>query len=359
MQYHLAKLHLPHGGTGMTTYCTSTNLFGSCTNEYSTVTAWENDYYYEETYKALHLNRIILMAGYLARYYAAAIDGLTEKAQCLSDYANLIDEKFNEFGAGGNYKINEDIANESFDEVEGMSQSGNCPGPGGGSSGGAQGVDSNDAALGEGGSEALASTNNVNEANLGTKVGTSGINLGTGGAGLGVGSTDKNEDVGSIGSSDTENLSKGTQSKLNAIYKAKSKAKKDLLNKIGLKDPNKGKNAAARIVSEMKNNFPLKRALEKTLARNGIDMGVATAAIDVGAVEEKSDAVLDVVKVKGGEDEKDKVVKKARFTSYGRGLSDRSPSSNQELLDAVKKDANKIKKKKVKTSGSKSQSHIY
>ena len=42
--------------------------------------------------------------------------------------------------------------------------------------------------------------------------------------------------------SDIEKMNKDSKSKLNAIYKAKSKLKRDLLEKIGLDDPNKGAN---------------------------------------------------------------------------------------------------------------------
>ena len=342
MQYHLAKFHLPYGGTGWTTYCTSYSIFGWCNNEYSTPTSWANEYYYEDTYKALHLNRIILMAGYLARYYNAAYDGLTAKAQCLSDYADKIDAEFNEFGTVGNVNVNEDLANESFDEVEGMSQTVSCPDSSNGGDGGGQDLNTNDAALDATDTGELASVNDAGETNLGSKVGANRLNLGGGKAGMGTGSSNE-DNVGASQKSDIEKMNKDSKSKLNAIYKAKSKLKRDLLEKIGLDDPNKGANAASRIVSEMKKNFPLKKALEKTLARNGIDMGVATAAIDSGAIKAKGDAAQKVKKISDVVEKETKEEKK--FTRYGSpGLSVRSPASNKELLRAVKKDANKIRK---------------
>ena len=86
-------------------------------NETCFTTSWEMNiimrYLQSTSSKSYHIN-----GGYLARYYTA-IDGLTLKAQCLSDHADAIDESFNEFGTTGSYKINEDVQMKALTRLKG------------------------------------------------------------------------------------------------------------------------------------------------------------------------------------------------------------------------------------------------
>ena len=275
---------------------------------------------YHKTSKATHLNRMILMAGYLARYYAASAVALEQQSQCFETKANEFSQSLGDSGAS---RVFIDTSNKA--ETVG----------------------------------AKAELRQVQQAfgEVNSPINTMG-NLSDTSSQISSDNVNQKKSVKKSNKSKNASISdKAALKKLNAVFAAKNKNKNNILKKISDKPLDKKKfSPTQNLMSEFKKAYPPMTSLKKALQKNGLsflDQGVKTAAIS-----QKIDPEEDLGNVNALEKQKELNDSSSPVVnydySYGSGVNKRNSYKNKiftptkeqlDFLNSINLNRRKIKKR--------------
>ena len=328
IQYHMAKFH---------------------------ASRWENGeakVQYDEFNKAAQINKMILMAGYLARYYAASEEALNLKSQCLLKKANEIEQAYKDSGSEeGNMEKQAYADSDQFLSQVANSSTCGSGGSGGGSQNGKKPLEGNDSKLNEIRAVVAPMLNNV-----GNNLKESGLelNLTKSGSSLGANKTKGTSAAdganGKLSGSGAGGID-SSKSKIDAIFNAKKKAQNKLLKNLGIKKDDNPFGPTHALVQEMNKAFPGNKTIADRLAKNGISLsgGATTGAIRDQEKKEKDNPLLSIKKGNDDLTNSSEKVNSGYTGGYDRGYTGNSKggmSKDQEnLLDTVNSNKNKIKNK--------------
>ena len=317
MNYHLLHFHKnfyqegTEGGWGLIFY-----IFPWFNSDIAEV----NRYSYDA--KGLHLNKMMLMAGYLARYYAAEETVSKERSKCFTGKADVISDALREASQqSGDRGRSSDNKNKS--QV------------------GSQKNGINDFS-GEKGVSSIIGNNH---------------NLDNGESGVANNDPSKsNLERTKINPNDNISISNSTDNskdKLNAIFTAKEKAKKSFLDKIGIKPEEKKFSPSHELAEKIKKAFPPAKAIEKVLNRNGINLGeTKTAAVKFNEKEKKGAVIKELPKIQNKEVVEDKGGNYGNRNYGGSEWSRQESTASKEqtsFLENVKENKNHLKNKEANT----------